>query len=130
MSAPLWTREDVIAATAGKAEGGAWTASGVSIDSRTLEPGDLFVAILGENSDGHKYVEGALKRGAAAAIVSAPDDAMRAAGQQYGVRVHAHQAHEGAQHGHRQHEERAGKGRAAQPAAAVLEGIGHARIVA
>ncbi|MBX3506854.1 MAG: UDP-N-acetylmuramoylalanyl-D-glutamyl-2,6-diaminopimelate--D-alanyl-D-alanine ligase [Parvibaculum sp.] len=80
MTAPLWTREDVVAATAGKAEGGAWTASGVSIDSRTLEPGDLFVAIMGENSDGHKYVEGALKKGAVAAIVSAPDEAMRAAG--------------------------------------------------
>lgn len=80
MTSPLWTKEDVVAATAGKAEGGAWTASGVSIDSRTLEPGDLFVAIMGENSDGHKYVEGALKKGAAAAIVSAPDAAMRAAG--------------------------------------------------
>ncbi|ABS64026.1 UDP-N-acetylmuramoylalanyl-D-glutamyl-2,6-diaminopimelate--D-alanyl-D-alanyl ligase [Parvibaculum lavamentivorans DS-1] len=80
MSAPLWTKEDVLAATGGKAEGAAWSASGVSIDSRTLEAGDLFVAIIGENSDGHAYVEGALKKGAAAAIVSAPTEAMRAAG--------------------------------------------------
>ena len=80
MTAPLWTQKDVIAATGGKAEGAAWTASGVSIDSRTLEPGDLFVAIAGENSDGHIYVEGALKKGAAAAIVARPDAAMRAAG--------------------------------------------------
>lgn len=80
MSAPLWTKDDVLAATGGKAEGAGWSASGVSIDSRTLETGDLFVAIIGENSDGHAYVENALKRGAAAAIVSAPTDAMRAAG--------------------------------------------------
>ncbi len=80
MSAPLWTKEDVLTATGGKAEGAGWSASGVSIDSRTLETGDLFVAIIGENSDGHAYVESALKRGAAAAIVSAPTDAMRAAG--------------------------------------------------
>jgi UDP-N-acetylmuramoyl-tripeptide--D-alanyl-D-alanine ligase len=80
MTRPLWTSDEVIAATGGKAEGGNWTASGVSIDSRTLEPGDLFVAITGENTDGHAYVEGALKKGAAAAIVSQPNDAMRAAG--------------------------------------------------
>lgn len=70
----------MLAATGGKAEGADWTASGVSIDSRTLEPGDLFVAIIGENSDGHIYVEGALKKGAAAAVVSKPTEAMRAAG--------------------------------------------------
>src|SRR5690606_21331704 len=77
---PLWTSDEVIAATGGKAEGQGWTASGVSIDSRTLEPGDLFVAITGENADGHAYVEGALKKGAAAAIVSQPNEVMRAAG--------------------------------------------------
>ena len=80
MSTPLWTQEDVIAATGGKAEGAHWTASGVSIDSRTLQAGDLFVAIAGENSDGHAFVEGAFARGAAAAIVSAPTEKMRAAG--------------------------------------------------
>lgn len=80
MTAPLWTKDDVIAATGGTSEGATWTASGVSIDSRTLEPGDLFVAIIGENSDGHIYAEGALKKGAAAALVSAPDAAMRGAG--------------------------------------------------
>lgn len=80
MTRPLWTSDEVIAATGGKAEGQGWTASGVSIDSRTLEPGDLFVAITGENADGHAYVEGALKKGAAAAIVSQPNEVMRAAG--------------------------------------------------
>jgi UDP-N-acetylmuramoyl-tripeptide--D-alanyl-D-alanine ligase len=80
MTAPLWTRDDVIAATGGRAQGADWSASGVSIDSRTLEAGDLFVAIVGENSDGHIYVERALKGGASAAIVARSDETMRAAG--------------------------------------------------
>ncbi|MCF8470932.1 MAG: UDP-N-acetylmuramoylalanyl-D-glutamyl-2,6-diaminopimelate--D-alanyl-D-alanine ligase [Parvibaculum sp.] len=80
MSAVLWTCEDVVAATGGEAQGAQWTASGVSIDSRTIEAGDLFVAIIGENSDGHAHVEGALKKGAAAALVSEASDAMRHAG--------------------------------------------------
>lgn len=42
---------------------------GVSIDSRTLEPGDLFIAIKGENSDGHDYARAAFERGAAACVV-------------------------------------------------------------
>ena len=46
-------------------------AGGVSIDSRTLEAGDLFVAIKGERADGHKFVEAAFERGASAAIVEA-----------------------------------------------------------
>jgi UDP-N-acetylmuramoyl-tripeptide--D-alanyl-D-alanine ligase len=39
---------------------------GVSIDSRTLKPGELFVAVKGENMDGHNYAEQAVKSGAAA----------------------------------------------------------------
>ena len=41
----------------------------LSIDSRTLENGALFVALHGENHDGHRFVEAALKKGAAAAVV-------------------------------------------------------------
>jgi UDP-N-acetylmuramoyl-tripeptide--D-alanyl-D-alanine ligase len=41
----------------------------VCIDSRALQPGDLFVAIRGENFDGHAFVEEAARRGAAAAMV-------------------------------------------------------------
>ena len=41
-----------------------------SIDSRSLEPGDLFVALEGENRDGHQFVSAAFANGAAAAIVS------------------------------------------------------------
>ncbi|MBI1261196.1 MAG: UDP-N-acetylmuramoylalanyl-D-glutamyl-2,6-diaminopimelate--D-alanyl-D-alanine ligase [Rhizobiales bacterium] len=80
MTQPLWTRADVLQACGGHAHGDDWQASGVSIDSRTLVPGDLFVAIRGENSDGHDYVVKALKAGAAAAIVSDVTDAMREAG--------------------------------------------------
>ena len=44
--------------------------SGVSTDSRTISPGDLFVALAGERFDGHDYVPQAIGRGAAAALVS------------------------------------------------------------
>jgi len=46
-------------------------AMGYSIDSRTLNPGDLFVALKGERFDGHDYVSAALEKGAVAAIVQA-----------------------------------------------------------
>ena len=42
---------------------------GVSIDTRTLKPGDLFVAIKGHNHDGHDYIETAVKAGAKAVLV-------------------------------------------------------------
>ncbi len=44
--------------------------TGVSTDSRAVAPGDLFVAIRGENFDGHKFAEAAIARGAAAALTS------------------------------------------------------------
>jgi UDP-N-acetylmuramoyl-tripeptide--D-alanyl-D-alanine ligase len=46
-------------------------AMGYSIDSRTLNPGDLFIAIAGERFDGHNYVQAALEKGAVGAIVEA-----------------------------------------------------------
>jgi UDP-N-acetylmuramoyl-tripeptide--D-alanyl-D-alanine ligase len=52
-----------------------WEAMGVSIDSRNIQNGDLFIALIGDNVDGHKYVANALSKGAAAAMVSyVPDD--------------------------------------------------------
>lgn len=48
------------------------TATGYSIDSRTLQPGELFFAIRGERFDGHDFVQAALDRGAVAAVVSTP----------------------------------------------------------
>ncbi|MGA7460879.1 MAG: Mur ligase family protein, partial [Candidatus Korobacteraceae bacterium] len=44
-------------------------AHGYSIDSRNLQPGDLFFAVRGERLDGHEYVEAALAKGAVAAVV-------------------------------------------------------------
>lgn len=49
-----------------------WHATGVSIDSRTLEAGDLFIALEGDNHNGHDYVSEAFKNGAVAAIVARP----------------------------------------------------------
>ncbi len=72
MTAPvLWTAAD--AATAVDAQPvGQWLATGVSIDSRTVAPGDLFVAILGPSFDGHDFVADAFARGAVAAMVHRP----------------------------------------------------------
>ncbi|MBM9594598.1 UDP-N-acetylmuramoyl-tripeptide--D-alanyl-D-alanine ligase [Roseitranquillus sediminis] len=70
---PLWTAADAAAATGGEVTKN-WAATGVSIDTRTLRPGDLFVA-LSAARDGHDFVADALRRGAAAAMVSrVPED--------------------------------------------------------
>jgi UDP-N-acetylmuramoyl-tripeptide--D-alanyl-D-alanine ligase len=65
---PLWTAAEAAEATKGRTTGD-WRATGVSIDTRTLAPGDLFVA-LKDVRDGHDFVSGALANGAAAALVS------------------------------------------------------------
>jgi UDP-N-acetylmuramoyl-tripeptide--D-alanyl-D-alanine ligase len=65
----LWTAADAAAATGGS-NAADWAASGVSIDTRSLAPGDLFVALRGPNHDGHDFVGAALKGGAAAVMVS------------------------------------------------------------
>ncbi|NIA68621.1 UDP-N-acetylmuramoylalanyl-D-glutamyl-2,6-diaminopimelate--D-alanyl-D-alanine ligase [Pelagibius litoralis] len=67
-AASLWTAEEVAQATGGRITGD-WQASGVSIDSRSLEAGDLFVALKGPSFDGHDYAGKAIKAGAAAALV-------------------------------------------------------------
>jgi UDP-N-acetylmuramoyl-tripeptide--D-alanyl-D-alanine ligase len=77
----LWTAEELLAATGGKFEGAPPTDfGGVSIDSRSLGRGDIFVAIKGESRDGHEFVETALEGGAGVAIVSRPVASMRAKG--------------------------------------------------
>lgn len=69
----LWTETDLIQATKGsfsypcKVKG-----TGISIDTRSLKNGDIFIAIIGENSDGHAHVKQALELGAACAIISQP----------------------------------------------------------
>jgi UDP-N-acetylmuramoyl-tripeptide--D-alanyl-D-alanine ligase len=74
----LWTSQDAVLATGGNSRRD-WQASGVSIDTRTLQAGDLFVA-LKDVRDGHDFVAQALEKGAAAALVSripdgVPEDA-------------------------------------------------------
>ena len=69
MAEPLWTSEEIAAATNGKLAGRPFTVTGVSIDTRTLEPGDLFVA-LGGVRDGHEFVQEAMEKGAAGALAS------------------------------------------------------------
>jgi UDP-N-acetylmuramoyl-tripeptide--D-alanyl-D-alanine ligase len=64
----LWTSADAAAATHGRNTTD-WQANGVSIDTRTIQPGDLFVA-LKDIRDGHDFVAAALANGAAAALVS------------------------------------------------------------
>ncbi len=71
MAELLWSWTDLIAATRGRPEGTAsGGVNGISIDTRTLQPGDLFVAIRGDTQDGHVYVSKAFEKGAAAALVS------------------------------------------------------------
>lgn len=64
----IWTETEAALATGGEIAG-SWKAAGVSIDSRTVSFGDLFVALDGDNSDGHIWVADALAKGAVAAMV-------------------------------------------------------------
>lgn len=64
-----WTTQQIIAATQGISSGD-WTATSVSIDTRTMEKGALFVALPGTKVDGHAHVAQALEQGAAGAVVS------------------------------------------------------------
>ena len=75
MSAVLWTAAEAAAATRGRAtaaDGSGWSATGVSIDSRTIATGDLFVALQGPVFDGHDFAGKAFAAGAAAALVHRP----------------------------------------------------------
>ncbi|AAV94479.1 UDP-N-acetylmuramoyl-tripeptide--D-alanyl-D-alanine ligase [Ruegeria pomeroyi] len=64
----LWTAAEAAEATGGRALGD-WQVSGISIDTRTIAPGDLFVALTAAR-DGHDFVAQALDKGAGAALVS------------------------------------------------------------
>jgi UDP-N-acetylmuramoyl-tripeptide--D-alanyl-D-alanine ligase len=64
----LWTASDLLEATGGRF-GVAFAASGVSIDTRTLRPGDLFIALVGESGDGHDHAARAIDAGAAGVMV-------------------------------------------------------------
>ena len=64
----LWTAHDLLEATGGTMAT-PFAAEGVSIDTRSIQPRDLFVALHGETGDGHGFVADALAKGAAGAMV-------------------------------------------------------------
>jgi UDP-N-acetylmuramoyl-tripeptide--D-alanyl-D-alanine ligase len=65
----LWTSAEIATATGGIASAD-FTASGLTFDSREVGAGDLFVALSGEATDGHRFLDSAFDRGASGAIVS------------------------------------------------------------
>ncbi len=70
MAEPLWTADEIARAVGGQATA-TFAATGVSIDTRSLEPGDLFVALAGAR-DGHGFVAQARAKGAAGVLASQP----------------------------------------------------------
>ena len=71
MTEPLWTLDAMAAATGAQRSGVLPRhVSGISIDSRTIQPGEAYFAIKGDVHDGHDFVEAALKNGAALAVVA------------------------------------------------------------
>ncbi len=67
----LWSSAEIAQATSGQASA-EFSVDGVAFDSREVGPGDLFIALKGETSDGHRFVDGAFAQGAAGAVVSEP----------------------------------------------------------
>lgn len=77
----LWTADELLKATGGRLHGQVTKPlTAVSIDSRAIKPGDVFIAIKGERHDGHNFVASALKAGASLAVVSRVTPEMTAAG--------------------------------------------------
>lgn len=68
----MWAADFLANAAAGSVTGPANEFSSVSIDTRTVEPGALFVALRGENFDGHRFVAQAVAAGAVGVVVSQP----------------------------------------------------------
>ncbi len=85
---PLWTGFGLVAPLQARVLGAIPAGvGGISIDTRSLQPGDLFVAIRGDRQDGHDHVRTAFERGAAAAVVDEEHaDALRGVGSLYIVR--------------------------------------------
>lgn len=69
----LWEAAEIASATGGTASGD-FQCAGVEIDSRDVREGDLFVALKGETTDGHRFLAKAFANGAAAALVDRPVD--------------------------------------------------------
>lgn len=69
----LWTSSEIAAAVGGQVHGD-FKVNGVAFDSREVGEGDLFIALKGEQSDGHLYIDKAMKAGASGVLVSEPFD--------------------------------------------------------
>lgn len=65
---------DVARAVEGSLEGHDVGVRSVSTDSREVDPGSIFIALVGDRQDGHRFVEEAFARGAAAAMIGEPRD--------------------------------------------------------
>ncbi|MGY1761323.1 UDP-N-acetylmuramoyl-tripeptide--D-alanyl-D-alanine ligase [Geodermatophilus sp. SYSU D00779] len=70
------TLAEVAEAVGGRLTRGDGTVTGVTVDSRAVAPGDLFVAVPGERVDGHDFLGAAAAAGAVAALSTRPDDAL------------------------------------------------------
>lgn len=71
MTAPLWTFDAFVAALRGRPTGAGHPAvTGISIDSRTVQPGEAFFAIKGDRFEGHDFVGAAMAHGAGLAVVA------------------------------------------------------------
>lgn len=72
----VWSSQEVARALNVDVSGD-WYATGISIDSRTINQGDLFIAIKGDATDGHKYVLNAIGNGASAIVISEDIDGLK-----------------------------------------------------
>ena len=66
---PLWSASEIAQATGGTVDGD-FDVAGATFDSREVGPGDLFIALKGEATDGHLFLDRAFAAGAAGALVS------------------------------------------------------------
>lgn len=68
-NAVLWTSDEISSYTNGNVKT-PFSATGISIDTRTLQKGDLYIALKGDNNDGHVYTSEAFENGASGVIIS------------------------------------------------------------
>tara|TARA_X000000950_G_scaffold191792_1_gene231483 strand:+ start:376 stop:1791 length:1416 start_codon:yes stop_codon:yes gene_type:complete len=71
----LWTKQELMSACNGSDPtlnflNSRENINGISIDDRTIQKGELFIALIGENFDGHKFIESAIAKGACGVLVS------------------------------------------------------------
>ena len=70
MKASLWKALEVALLVEGKLLGSHdWVSTGISIDTRKTQKGDIFIALKGDNYDGHSFIQQAFERGAVAVII-------------------------------------------------------------